>query len=114
MTEQSMEVRRASASVWGSATGIRKTETVSKYIDTSTCIGCKACEAACQEWNDLHIVPTVQVGTYQTMPTLDANYWNLIKFREVEADGDFAWRMRKDQSMDCADPGCLQARPAPG
>ncbi|HEY6843227.1 MAG TPA: 4Fe-4S binding protein, partial [Thermoanaerobaculia bacterium] len=43
-----MEVRRASASVWGSATGIRKTETVSKYIDTTTCIGCKACEAACQ------------------------------------------------------------------
>jgi formate dehydrogenase beta subunit len=69
---------------------------------------------ACQEWNDLQIVPTAQVGTYQTMPSLDANYWNLIKFREVEADGNFSWLMRKDQCMHCADPGCLKACPAPG
>jgi Fe-S-cluster-containing dehydrogenase component len=26
-------------------------------IDTTTCIGCKACEVACVEWNDLHIEP---------------------------------------------------------
>ncbi len=26
--------------------------TVAKLVDTSTCIGCKACEVACQEWND--------------------------------------------------------------
>jgi formate dehydrogenase iron-sulfur subunit len=25
---------------------------VAKLIDTTSCIGCKACEAACQEWND--------------------------------------------------------------
>jgi formate dehydrogenase beta subunit len=69
---------------------------------------------ACQEWNDLHIVPTKQVGTYQTMPSLDANYWNLIQFREVEAKGNFSWLVRKDGCMHCADPGCLKACPAPG
>ena len=114
MNTSGLEIRQSSAGVWGSATGQRNLAVVSKYIDTTTCIGCKACEVACQEWNDLHIVPTVQVGTYQTMPTLDANYWNLIKFREVEADGNFAWLMRKDQCMHCADPGCLKACPAPG
>src|SRR6184192_3587067 len=114
MNASGLEIRQSSASSWGSGTGQRKMAVVSKYIDTSTCIGCKACEVACQEWNDLHIVPTVQVGTYQTMPTLDANYWNLIKFREVEADGNFSWLMRKDQCMHCADPGCLKACPAPG
>jgi len=109
-----LEIRQSSAGMWGTSTGQRKMPVVSKYIDTSTCIGCKACEVACQEWNDLQVVPTAQVGTYQTMPTLDANYWNLIEFREVEADGNFSWLMRKDQCMHCADPGCLKACPAPG
>ena len=87
---------------------------VSKLIDTSTCIGCKACEVACQEWNDLHIVPTTQTGTYQTMPSLDANYWNLIEFNEVQSAGKLLWLLRKDGCMHCADPGCLKACPAPG
>ncbi len=114
MTADGLEIRQSSASVWGSKTELRNLKVVSKYIDTSTCIGCKACEVACQEWNDLHVVPTMQVGTYQTMPSLDANYWNLIEFREVEANGKFSWLMRKDGCMHCADPGCLKACPAPG
>ncbi len=109
-----LEVRQSSASVWGSKTELRNLKVVSKLIDTSTCIGCKACEVACQEWNDLHIVPTTQTGTYQTMPSLDANYWNLIQFREREIGPDFAWLLRKDGCMHCGDPGCLKACPAPG
>ncbi len=54
----SLDIRRSSASVWGSLSGMRTTPTVSKYIDTTTCIGCKACEVACQEWNDLKPVET--------------------------------------------------------
>src|SRR5881397_913321 len=113
MSEQALEIRRSSAAVWGSKTGIRKSETVSKYIDTTTCIGCKACEVACQEWNDLKALPTQQTGTYQTMPELDAQFWNLIRFNEKEVDGGLAWLMRKDQCMHCEDPGCLAACPAP-
>jgi len=109
-----LEVRQSSASAWGSKTELRNLKVVSKLIDTSTCIGCKACEVACQEWNDLHIVPTTQTGTYQTMPSLDANYWNLIQFREREIGPDFAWLLRKDGCMHCGDPGCLKACPAPG
>src|SRR5260370_21127141 len=86
MAEQALEIRRASASVWGSGTGIRKTPTVSKYIDTTTCIGCKACEAACQEWNDLKTINTHQEGSYQTLPELDAEFWNLIRFNERTTD----------------------------
>ena len=48
------------------------------------------------------------------MPSLDANYWNLIQFREREIGPDFAWLLRKDGCMHCADPGCLKACPAPG
>ncbi len=115
MTTQPLEIDRASASPFGRTTGLRAKPTVSKYIDTTTCIGCKACEAACQEWNDLRVVNTVQDGTYQTLPRLDADFWNLIRFNERTADdGGPMWLMRKDQCMHCAEPGCLEACPAPG
>ena len=53
--------------------------------------------------------------TVSPVPTLNADLWNLIKFNEqVLPDGGFAWLMRKDQCMHCADPGCLRACPAPG
>jgi formate dehydrogenase beta subunit len=45
---------------------------------------------------------------------MTADFWNLIKFHEVDVDGSFNWLMRKDQCMHCADPGCLKACPAPG
>ena len=90
MTTQPLEITRASASMFGKTTGIRTKPTVAKYIDTTTCIGCKACEAACQEWNDLARVPTEQTGTYQTMPTLDAEFWNLIRFNERSEDDGVA------------------------
>jgi formate dehydrogenase iron-sulfur subunit len=114
MAGQTLEIKRSSAAMWGTHTGIRTTPTVAKYIDTTTCIGCKACEAACQEWNDLGTVETEQTGTYQTLPKLDAKFWNLIRFNEREVDGGLMWMMRKDQCMHCAEPGCLEACPAPG
>jgi len=88
---------------------------VCKLVDTTTCIGCKACEIACQEWNDLPFASTMFDNTYQTMPDTSWNFWNLIRFKEhTRPDGTFMWLMRKDQCMHCADPGCLEACPADG
>jgi formate dehydrogenase beta subunit len=93
--------------------GTQRQQRVAKLIDTTTCIGCKACEVACMEWNDLPFRETVFDNTYQTMPQTEWNYWNLIQFREhVHEDGTLQWLMRKDQCMHCADPGCLAACPA--
>ena len=114
MPIQGLEILQSSASLRGQDTGIRELPKVSKYIDTTTCIGCKACEVACKEWNDLKTLPNQQVGSYQTLPTLNAQFWNLIRFNELDVDGGLAWLMRKDQCMHCADPGCLAACPAPG
>ncbi len=89
-------------------------ETVAKLIDTSLCIGCKACEVACQEWNDQEFTLGTFGGTYQTMPQLEHNFWNLIKFNEFETDGQMSWLMTKYQCMHCQDAGCMKACPAPG
>jgi formate dehydrogenase beta subunit len=90
--------------------------TVAKLIDTSTCIGCKSCEVACQEWNDQEFITAAAFdGTYQTIPDLEQNFWNLIKFNEIARDdGNMTWNMVKYQCMHCADAGCLTACPAPG
>jgi len=83
---------------------------------------------ACQEWNDLPPETTVQMGTYQTLPDLTPNFWNLIKFDEVPVDarrlpvpmasptdgGAVMMLMRKDMCMHCAEPGCMIACPAEG
>jgi formate dehydrogenase iron-sulfur subunit len=109
-----LEILRISASS-APAPGIRLQPIVTKLVDTTTCIGCKACEVACQEWNDLPPEMTVQMGTYQTLPDMTENFWNLIRFREHEdSENGLRWLMRKDQCMHCAEPGCLAACPAPG
>ena len=88
--------------------GVQRDLEVCKLVDTTICIGCKACEVACVEWNDLPFSPTTFDNTYQTMRETRWNYWNLIKFTEhPQADGTIQWLMRKDQCMHCADPGCL-------
>jgi formate dehydrogenase beta subunit len=88
---------------------------VCKLVDTATCIGCKACEVACVEWNSMPFSPTTFDNTYQTMPDTRWNYWNLILFNEHEReDGSLQWLMRKHQCMHCAEPGCLEACPADG
>jgi formate dehydrogenase iron-sulfur subunit len=57
-----LELLRVSATT-APAPGVRAMPTITKLVDTSTCIGCKACEVACQEWNDLPPETTVQMGT---------------------------------------------------
>src|SRR5271165_5248428 len=116
MSQATLRVQKISAHA-GSIPG-RDTQRdlqVCKLVDTTTCIGCKACEVACVEWNSMPFSPTVFDNTYQTMPETRWNYWNLILFNEHEReDNSLQWLMRKHQCMHCADPGCLEACPADG
>ena len=114
-TEYGLAIRRKSASP-SSGTNIKREEVeVSKLVDIDLCIGCKACEIACKEWNDLAPDDTFNFGSYQSHEDLTASTWDLMRFKEVDLDnGDLAWLIRKDSCMHCDEPGCLLACPAPG
>ena len=52
MALQSLDIQRRSATTTPSPS-VREATKVAKLIDISKCIGCKACQSACMEWNDL-------------------------------------------------------------
>jgi formate dehydrogenase iron-sulfur subunit len=113
MALQSLDIVRRSATTTASPQ-IRRTEEVAKLIDVSTCIGCKACQAACMEWNDVRDDVGTNRGAYDNPPDLSAASWTVMRFTERK-DGDrLEWLIRKDGCMHCQDPGCLKACPAPG
>ena len=88
---------------------------VAKLIDVSKCIGCKACQVACMEWNDLRDDIGSNVGVYDNPTDLTPQSWTVMRFFEVEPEADkLEWLIRKDGCMHCEDPGCLKACPAPG
>ncbi|GLU33497.1 formate dehydrogenase subunit beta [Trinickia caryophylli] len=116
MALQSLDIKRRSAttvqppSVREPATGA-----VAKLIDVTKCIGCKACQAACMEWNDLRDEIGTNQGVYDNPADLTEHSWTVMRFAEYEnPSGNLEWLIRKDGCMHCEDPGCLKACPAPG
>ena len=95
---------------------VRQPGEVAKLIDTSKCIGCKACQVACSEWNELRDQVGTNAGVYDNPNDLTADSWTLMRFAEYEnpGTGNLEWLIRKDGCMHCAEPGCLAACPSPG
>jgi formate dehydrogenase iron-sulfur subunit len=113
MPLQSLDITRRSATTTPPPSA-RETLPVAKLIDISKCIGCKACQSACMEWNDLRDAVGDNTGTYDNPRDLTESSWTVMKFFEAEPQGRLEWLIRKDGCMHCADPGCLKACPAPG
>jgi formate dehydrogenase iron-sulfur subunit len=94
----------------------RQLTEVAKLIDVSKCIGCKACQSACIEWNDTNPAVEKNVGVYMNPHDLTPDMFTLMRFSEwINPETDnLEWLIRKDGCMHCADPGCLKACPSPG
>src|SRR6266568_702074 len=53
------------------------------FTDTSLCIGCKACEVACKQWNQLPANDANWTGTsYDNTGQLNATTWRHVQFIE--------------------------------
>ncbi len=113
MALQSLDIKSRSATTTESPS-VRKTTQVAKLIDISKCIGCKACEAACMEWNDLRDAVGENNGAFDSPRDLSDRSWTVMRFYEEQPNEKFEWLIRKDGCLHCEDPGCLAACPAPG
>src|SRR3954452_20539210 len=91
--------------------------------DTTLCIGCKACEVACKQWNQLPMDNLGFTGfSYDNTGDLGASTWRHVSFVERLGDGDGRrptslrpfqsnWLMMSDVCKHCENAGCLEACP---
>lgn len=81
--------------------------------DTTRCIGCRACQIACKQWNQLPAEKTVFFAGpgYQNPKDLSAYTWTLITYNQVEQKGKFDWVFGRLICMHCAEPACASVCP---
>jgi len=99
------------------------------FTDTSICIGCKACEVACKEWNEL---PADRIGftgtSYDNTSALSSDTWRHVAFVEKPVttvdlglpgigppedrdEGSIQWLMSSDVCKHCTHAACLDVCP---
>jgi len=83
-----------------------------KLIDVAKCTGCRGCQLACKQWNQLPARQTFAAGTYQNPPDLQSNTWTLIRFQEVATQEGVKWLFRKDGCMHCTNAACVKVCPS--
>jgi formate dehydrogenase iron-sulfur subunit len=95
---------------------------VSAFLtDTTLCIGCKACEVACKEWNQVPADGFTFTGnSYDNTTSLGASTWRHVMFLEqpvalgpqrTGTEDPFRWVFLSDVCKHCENAGCLQACP---
>jgi formate dehydrogenase iron-sulfur subunit len=96
------------------------------FTDPTVCIGCKACEVACKEWNNVPADKAEWTGrSYDNTNSLGASTWRHVLFLEepkrrglqvagpMGNDGEaaFRWLFLSDVCKHCEVAGCLESCP---
>ncbi len=80
-------------------------------MDLSKCTGCRGCQVACKQWNDLEAEKTHNRGTYQNPPELSSATWKLVHFNEAEVNKKVRWFFLPKQCLHCKDASCVSVCP---
>jgi formate dehydrogenase iron-sulfur subunit len=88
------------------------------FTDTTLCIGCKACEVACKEWNDVPADGFDFLGlSYDNTGELSADTWRHVAFVEQvvpdasASEPGLRWLMSSDVCKHCTHAACLDVCP---
>jgi formate dehydrogenase iron-sulfur subunit len=92
------------------------------FTDTTLCIGCKACQVACHQWNNLPAepgknngLPVLSGNSYDNTVSLSAVNWRHVKFIEQFSPDpnrtQAAWLMMSDVCKHCSGAPCLEVCP---
>ncbi len=101
-------------------TGIQPGEVTAFFTDSTICIGCKACEVACKEWNNLEADGYNLSGfSYDNTLALGHSTWRHVKFVEQtpepgvggNSSDRMTWEFSSDVCKHCEVAGCLEACP---
>src|SRR2546428_4397095 len=90
--------------------------TLAMFTDVSLCIGCRACQVACKQWNQLAPEEPEWTGTYQNHHHFTDKSYRLRRvFQGTDDKGqNKQGHMMSDVWKNRAHAGCLQGGPAGG
>jgi len=95
-------------------------KTTAFLTDSTLCIGCKACEVACKEWNGIAADGLTWSGfSYDNTGAVGHSTWRHVKFVEHAPEPGFggnsgdisSWVFSSDVCKHCEQAGCLEACP---
>ena len=82
-------------------------------IDLTKCTGCRACQVACKQWNQLPAEHTEFFSGqgYQNPPAMSEYTFTRIKFRDYQKNGQNEFAFYKEMCMHCNEPACASVCP---
>ena len=82
-------------------------------IDMTKCTGCRGCQVACKQWNQLDAEKTVFFTGegYQNPPVMSEHTFTRIKFKDFQKNGENEFAFYKEMCMHCNEPACASVCP---
>ncbi|MFO7596587.1 MAG: 4Fe-4S dicluster domain-containing protein [Desulfocurvibacter africanus] len=76
------------------------------FMDLTRCTACRGCQVACKQWNKNPATETTNWGSRQNPRDLNYHTFKLVRFNEVETNGELKWLFFPDQCRHCIEPPC--------